>query len=201
MLLFDEPLSNLDAKLRERVRFELVELQKKLKIPAIYVTHDQAEALVISDRIAVMNRGRIEQIGTPYEIYKRPKTPFVADFIGISNFLEGRVVGVDNEKGIATVEIKEGISLEGFLSRNVHKGSKAIISIRPENIRLAQKEGVNVVESKVVKKTFLGDSYDYRLVLGDIELRMKTGPEVELEVGQIVKVELKECIVFPKERR
>ena len=93
ILLFDEPLSNLDATLREHMRFEIKALLGKLKITAIYVTHDQNEAMVIADRVAVMNRGRIEQIGSPEDVYYRSKTDFVAQFIGLANVLDGEVIG------------------------------------------------------------------------------------------------------------
>src|SRR5207248_7692113 len=93
LLLLDEPLSNLDAKLRERMRFELKRLQRDLGITTVYVTHDQSEALALSHAIAVMNRGRIEQIGTPREIYERPLNQFVADFVGTTNFLDATVSG------------------------------------------------------------------------------------------------------------
>src|SRR5690606_30676044 len=93
ILLFDEPLSNLDAKLRERMRFELIDIQSRLGIPAIYVTHDQAEAMVMSKRIIVMDSGNVAQSGSPEEIYEQPASRFVAEFIGLSNFVEARVLG------------------------------------------------------------------------------------------------------------
>ncbi len=95
LLLLDEPLSNLDAKLREKMRFELKRLQRELKITTVYVTHDQSEALALSHQIAVMNEGRIQQIGTPRDIYERPANQFVADFVGSTNFIDGTVVGRD----------------------------------------------------------------------------------------------------------
>jgi len=116
-LLFDEPLSNLDAKLRESVGFELGGLQKRLGITSVYVTHDQAEALVISDRIGIMNRGRILQVGTPMEIYERPTCKFVADFIGITSFINGKVIDVDNE-GLATIETDDGLVIKATPSKS-----------------------------------------------------------------------------------
>ena len=103
VLLLDEPLSNLDAKLREEMRFEIKELVTRLGITAVYVTHDQAEALALSDRVAIMNRGRLEQVGTPEEIYEQPQSRFVAEFIGLSNFLEGRIEAVDGATMRVTV--------------------------------------------------------------------------------------------------
>src|SRR4051812_9184764 len=109
LLLLDEPLSNLDAKLREKMRFELKRLQRELRITTVYVTHDQSEALALSHAIAVMNRGRIEQIGTPREIYERPVNPFVADFVGSSNFLDATVRALDAASGFYRVESALGI--------------------------------------------------------------------------------------------
>src|SRR6185437_15703769 len=103
LLLLDEPLSNLDAKLRERMRFELKRLQRELGVTTVYVTHDQSEALALSHAIAVMNRGRIEQIGTPRDVYERPVNQFVADFVGTTNFLEATVSGSDGAAGFYRV--------------------------------------------------------------------------------------------------
>ena len=97
LLLLDEPLSNLDAKLREHMRFELKRLQRELGITTVYVTHDQSEALALSHEIAVMNEGRIQQIGSPRDIYERPRSQFVADFVGTTNFLDGTVVAADRD--------------------------------------------------------------------------------------------------------
>src|SRR3954463_8391990 len=108
LLLLDEPLSNLDAKLRERMRFELKRLQRELGITTVYVTHDQSEALALSHAIAVMNRGRIEQIGTPREIYERPLNQFVADFVGTTNFLDATVSGADGAAGYYRVRCELG---------------------------------------------------------------------------------------------
>ena len=105
ILLFDEPLSNLDAKLRDKVRIEIRELQQNLGITSIYVTHDQAEALVISDRIVVINRGRVEQIDEPYRLYRKPETSFVADFIGAANIGKGKVLGIED----SFYEVETGI--------------------------------------------------------------------------------------------
>ncbi len=107
VLLFDEPLSNLDAKLRVVMRDEIRKVQKEVGITAVYVTHDQSEAMAMSDKVVVMNEGRIEQIGTPEEIYQKPRTKFVADFIGVANFVETEVVDVHN--GEASVKL--GIAL------------------------------------------------------------------------------------------
>src|SRR4029079_11630046 len=111
VLLFDEPLSNLDAKLRAEMRVELRALQRRLRITSVYVTHDQEEALAISDRVIVMHVGGIEQIGTPEDVYQRPRTRFVADFVGSANLIEGRVTGAAND-GAVRFESTGGMVLQ-----------------------------------------------------------------------------------------
>lgn len=149
VLLLDEPLSNLDAKLRVRVRTEIRQLQQQLGITAVYVTHDQEEALAISDRIAVMDRGRILQIGTPLEIYHRPANRFVADFVGLANFVEARVV----EAG--RVETQGG-------TLAVHDGAQSgtvTLLLRPEAIRLHRQppnQTSNILRGRITSMSFLG---------------------------------------------
>jgi ABC-type Fe3+/spermidine/putrescine transport system ATPase subunit len=141
LLLLDEPLSNLDVKLREQMRVELKLLQARLGLTLIYVTHDQSEALSLSDRIAVLNRGRIEQIGTPRELYERPETPFVRDFLGKSVTLSGRVRSLAN--GRAAVELAgDGGSVIDCaipVGLDLVPGREVEISVRPEAVRLADK--------------------------------------------------------------
>lgn len=196
ILLFDEPLSNLDAKLRESVRFELVELQKGLGIPSVYVTHDQAEAMVISDNIALMNKGKIEQIGTPQEIYKNPQNPFVADFIGASNFLPCSVMSIDKENGSAKVELSDGTIIFGVATREVTEGSQATISIRPENIEPVRSGCEKNVKCIVRRRTFLGDVYDYGVEISGKLVRMKTLPNIMLDEDERIEVKIQEGIIF-----
>jgi iron(III) transport system ATP-binding protein len=196
ILLFDEPLSNLDAKLRESVRFELVELQKGLGVPSVYVTHDQSEAMVISDNIALMNKGRIEQIDTPYEIYKHPQNPFVADFIGASNFLPCSVIGIDRENGKAEVELSDGTRIYGAATREVTEGSKAVISIRPEDIEPVKSGGEREVKCIVRRRTFLGNVYDYGLEISGKLVRMKTLPYIKFDEKAEIAVNIQEGVVF-----
>ena len=155
VLLMDEPLSNLDAKLRVEMRTVIKKLQKRLGITTIYVTHDQEEALAISDRIAVMKDGNIMQIGTPAEIYAKPENPFVAGFIGVSNFVDCEV----KEKG--TVDIKGEIEIKVPL-RKEYKGP-ATLSARPEQLFFS-KEGM---PGKITLSTFLGDYIEYEVLLDD----------------------------------
>ena len=123
LLLLDEPLSNLDAKLRELMRFELKRLQRELKITTVYVTHDQSEALALSHHIAVMNAGRIQQIGTPREIYERPQTQFVADFVGTTNFVDGTVTARDTDEHYYIVATELGV-LRSFSVDSVQPGDR-----------------------------------------------------------------------------
>jgi len=194
ILLLDEPLSNLDAKLREEMRFELKELQRKLGITAVYVTHDQAEALALSDVIAVMNAGRIMQLGTPKEIYEEPANMFVADFIGKINFLEGYLEEI-LEGGYVLVRIGS-LYLKAYTRRIREKGP-VVVGVRPNHIRITAKkpEGdqVNVLEGTIIRGTYLGEIYDYRVrVTGDLVLRVEE--EEMYDAGSRV------FLVFPAEK-
>ncbi len=195
-LLFDEPLSNLDAKLREQVRFELRKLQKELKITSVYVTHDQAEAFAICDRIAIINKGKIQQIGTPEEIYNRPETVFVAEFIGITRFIKGKVEDiVDESKGIVRVLAEDGLELYSWANLDkVKKGSKVVVAVRPDFISLASKESKerNVFKAKVELATYEGDVMDYEIRIGQWRLRFKTPPMYKFQPGQEIYVKLHE---------
>ncbi len=192
VLLMDEPLSNLDAKLREEMRFEVRELQKKLSITTVYVTHDQAEALAISDRIAVMNRGKIVQVGSPSEIYDNPANQFVASFIGISNFIEGELEAVEGEYGVVRLENGERVTcrLSPNLLSEGRTSGKVLIVVRPENIELAKEGSENILETKVTRKIYLGNTVDYRVDLDGIELRLLLPPERDFKVGEKVRISL-----------
>ena len=159
VLLMDEPLSNLDAKLRVQMRSVIKKLQRRLGITTIYVTHDQEEALAISDRIAVMKDGNIMQIGTPNEIYAKPQNPFVAGFIGVSNFMDCQCEG--GEDGFAKVTIQGELSISVPV-RKAYTG-KAKISARPEQLFFSS-EGM---PGKVLFSTFLGDFIEYEVELDD----------------------------------
>jgi len=158
VLLMDEPLSNLDAKLRVQMRTVIKKLQHRLGITTIYVTHDQQEALAISDRIAVMKEGCIMQIGTPNEIYAKPKNPFVAGFIGVSNFLDCEISGPQDN---ADVSIKGEMDMHMRLQKEYH--GKAQISARPEQLFFAT-EGM---PGTILFQTFLGDFIQYEVHLED----------------------------------
>src|SRR5512132_1166290 len=145
LLLLDEPLSNLDAKLRHHLRFELKRLQRELKITTVYVTHDQSEALALSHEIAVMSEGRILQIGSPRDVYERPANPFVADFVGSTNFLDGSVLGPDGSDGRYRVRTEIG-DLTVLATETLRADDKVLLSVRPEDVELQESrpDGLNV---------------------------------------------------------
>ncbi len=157
ILLFDEPLSNLDAKLREQMRIEIRRLQKALGITSVYVTHDQSEAMSISDRVVVMRGGRIEQVGSPLELYAKPRNRFVADFIGKANFIEGR-------------PSPEGIEIGGrhFLrtERTPRRESSLSIVVRPEAVALSREGGD--FTAQITRTTFLGTLVEYEVDCGGL---------------------------------
>jgi ABC-type Fe3+/spermidine/putrescine transport system ATPase subunit len=193
VLLLDEPLSNLDAKLREEMRFEIRYLIDRLKITAVYVTHDQAEALALSDRVSVMNAGHIEQVGTPDEIYDFPQSRFVADFIGLSDFLAGTVSAVHVEEATAAVTV-DGLEIYVSAAPEMSPGRDVLLFIRPNDVELlpaAHESGTNIFEGVVDKMTYLGDRSDYRIVVGEgLELRVQTDGKVRFDEGENVKVHL-----------
>jgi iron(III) transport system ATP-binding protein len=185
ILLLDEPLSNLDAKLREQMRLELKRLQRTLGITTVYVTHDQSEALALSDEIAVFDAGRIIQRGSPQEIYRQPKSPFVADFVGSANFLPGTVRGADG--GLTEVETAYGIMRCQF-AEPIAAGAKGLVTARPEDIMLfaaAPPDGLNVLHGTISNRVFLGEVVDYIIDLGDRELRARIRAD-EFRIGQAV---------------
>ncbi|MBR4081796.1 MAG: ABC transporter ATP-binding protein, partial [Clostridia bacterium] len=160
LLLLDEPLSNLDAKLRESMRFEIKEIQSKLGITVVYVTHDQTEAMAMSDRIIVINRGVIQQIGTPEDIYKRPANQFVADFVGKVDFLS-----VNAQGGcLAFKDIDQAIPYKG------DKSGSLVFAVRPENVKIGKADSYNpngdCLRGKLTTCFYLGDVYDCRVDLG-----------------------------------
>ncbi|UJF17986.1 ABC transporter ATP-binding protein [Vibrio sp. SS-MA-C1-2] len=173
VILFDEPLSNLDAKLRESVRFEIRALQKKYNLTAIYVTHDQAEALAMSDKIVVLNKGSIEQIGTPDEIYYQPKNRFVADFIGSANILKAFVAKTDAEN-IYTVETELGSFT--VYSEETPQADEIFISWRPEDVETAVVGQENSFSVNVKNMAFMGHVTDLIVEGGntnDLEMRIQ----------------------------
>lgn len=190
VLLLDEPLSSLDANLREKMRFEIKELQRKLGITTLYVTHDQEEALALSDRLAIMKNGKIHQIGTPEQIFEQPKTKFVATFIGLSNFIGGRV------KLIKPVVLDIGSSVELTISplEPVKIGEKKLIFIRPNDVEFFSEEKTdptNTFDGIIKRVTYLGDKIDYLVHLNrELEIRVQTKVALRFKKGERVRVHL-----------
>ena len=183
LLLLDEPLSNLDAPLREELRFELQRLQRELGVTSVYVTHDQAEALALSSVVAVMREGRIEQTAQPRELYRRPVSAFVADFIGTSNLIEAVVEnGTD---GSYSVRTSAGPLRAGSAERFA-PGSTVLVAVRPEDVRL---DG-DGWPGRVREQAFLGDAVDLVVAVGDLELRVRCAPGTAPAPGAQVSVVL-----------
>jgi spermidine/putrescine ABC transporter ATP-binding subunit len=194
ILLMDEPLSNLDAKLREQMRFEIKDLQAQLNITTIYVTHDQEEALALSNSIAIMNEGKIHQVGTPKEIYEEPRTKFVADFIGLANFIKGVLTEFDS-LGSAVVLSEDVGQLMVPSSHDLRKGGELLVFIRPNDIQLLDPDDEraedNAFEGLIEKATYLGDKVDYRIrASNNLELRVQVGGMSKYTRGDKVKVHL-----------
>ncbi len=190
VLLLDEPLSNLDANLREEMRFEIRRLHDEFRITTVYVTHDQAEAMVTSDRIAVMNQGQIEQLDDPRTLYTRPKTRFVAGFIGRSNFMDGTCTGSQIAFEVFAVPraaIENGFTLSG----------RVTFSVRPQSMRLNRTPSAQVssrpqVEVKVIERAYLGEFWDYVVVpaTGSTRLRVTAPPLDVYRTGDTAWLEL-----------
>jgi len=203
VLLLDEPLSNLDAKLREQMRLEIKELQERLKITTLYVTHDQIEALAISDFIAVMNAGRLLDVAVPQDVYFRPQTRFTADFIGLTNILRGRVKTLKD--GVGEVETKLG-RLKSPLPAGSQTGDEVLIFVRPEDVQVLKQrpEGSgNVFEGKIKALIFLGEMLDCQIEAGSELIRARLHPKSKLGEGERVYFELAQeaLISIPREKR
>ena len=198
LLLLDEPLSNLDAKLRERMRFELKRLQRDIGLTMVYVTHDQDEALALSDRIAVMRSGEIVQSGAPREIYQRPASRYVADFIGTTNFIEG-VIERTTSGGAQAVRTPWG-ELEARPAAPLAAGTQVVVSVRPEHVRLHQAppEGVDAFAGKVESLEFLGDHTDLEIKVGDTLLIARADPSFFHAPGATVYFSMagEDCTLF-----
>ena len=168
LMLFDEPLSNLDAKLRESTRVEIRNLLKKMDVTAIYVTHDQEEALTISDRIAVMNGGKIEQITEPAYLYTRPATRFIAGFVGHANFIDGTVQSVTAGDIRVTALSGKTVFLKQIPEKHVAAGDNVSLIIRPENVRICtEANGRNIFRGTILARIYLGSTVRYIVDCGE----------------------------------
>jgi iron(III) transport system ATP-binding protein len=199
VLLFDEPLSNLDAKLRAEMRIELKELQRRLGITSVYVTHDLEEALAISDRIVVMRDGIIEQIGTSAEIYDLPRNRFVADFVGSANLIRGRRREDLERDGMVVLETAAGAQVHGTASGR-HAGADILFSVRTVHVQLTRERpsaATNVWPVRVRRRVFQGDLTQYHVDWGDGELvvRSTAGGLSEGEAAY-VSVEPRHCVLL-----
>ncbi|MBW1997393.1 MAG: ABC transporter ATP-binding protein [Deltaproteobacteria bacterium] len=189
VLLLDEPLSNLDAKLREELRFEIKSLVKRMGITSIYVTHDQAEAMVISDRIVVMDSGNVVQVGTAQEIYERPANRFVADFIGTMNFIPGQVVQVLQDKGAVYVrtEFSEKMICRVPDQMTATLEKEVYASIRPEDVEVFSKPPQareNVFRGTIVHKAYLGSFLSFFIRVNGTMIRVQVPQHLPHEEGQ-----------------
>ncbi len=190
VLLLDEPLSNLDANLREEMRFEIRRLHEAIKITTVYVTHDQAEAMATSDRIAVMNQGRIEQVDAPYIVYSRPKTRFVAGFIGRTNFVTARREGEN--------VVFDGFALhKDWFREGLPGGPEITFSVRPQSLKLER--GNPTIDASrvpiaggVTQRTFLGEHWDYtfRPQQSGLDLKVSAPPSEVFEIGEVATLVL-----------
>ncbi|HTN97709.1 MAG TPA: ABC transporter ATP-binding protein [Nordella sp.] len=188
VLLFDEPLSNLDARLRRKMREDIREIQLKLGLTSVYVTHDQEEALAVSDKIVVMNKGRIAQEGTPADLYERPAAAFVADFIGSANLVPGEIVARDKREKSVTVMLGK---MKLVLRDNGMAGDKVFLVIRPSGVTLAGTAGkTDGLPAKVERATYLGSHWEYTVeaagqpifVIQPVGKRFAAGDRVDMEL-------------------
>jgi iron(III) transport system ATP-binding protein len=193
VVLFDEPLSNLDAKLREQMRVELVRLQREVGITSIYVTHDQSEALVMSDRVVVMDKGVIQQIGDPQTIYARPANTFVANFIGVANLMDGTCLGREGEFCGLEIPLGEGRApahVRAAGAEGAVKGQRLILSLRPEDITLHLKASDagngNLLQGEVIDTVYLGNFLECRVRVGRYEVGIQIDHYERLSLGQTV---------------
>jgi iron(III) transport system ATP-binding protein len=195
ILLLDEPLSNLDANLREEMRFEIRRLHEEFGITTLYVTHDQAEAMVISDRIAVLDRGRVAQVGTADELFHRPRTRFVAEFIGKTNVVDGVAIGPDRvAHGKLTLPVAGG---------GLTPGAPVALSIRPHQIDVVEPTEPGALPGTVQRVSFLGETVDYQVAIADsdIVVRVTAPSQRRLRPGEVVglRIEPSACVVLVDE--
>jgi iron(III) transport system ATP-binding protein len=202
VLLLDEPLSNLDAKLRNQMRWELKELQRRLGTTTLYVTHDQIEALAISDEIALMNRGRIVQLGTPREIYASPANEFAADFIGAANLIHGRLVGTTDAEGRTRVETPVGTLVATQKWQGSQNEKDVLIAFRPEQVAIFSRgqpaATENVLRGELQGFTYLGESTELHVVVGEQMIQAKGEPNMALQRGAelYLHIPIEDCLVI-----
>jgi len=186
VLLLDEPLSNLDAKLRLEMRQEITRIQKELKITTVYVTHDQEEALSISDRIAVMRTGAIQQIDSPKRIYASPNNAFIADFIGQCSFIHGTVTDINQ---YVVIKSEVGATLKALKAFDLKVSESVVCAIRPENFRINKpEEEHNVLDCEVINVLFLGKANRVYAKVGDLRILAELPTDVDIAIGEPIKL-------------
>jgi len=202
LLLLDEPLSNLDAKLREAMRFELKRMQREVGLTTVYVTHDQSEALALSHEIAVMSEGHIVQIGSPRDIYERPRNKFVADFVGNTNFIGGSIASAAAGNGRCRVSTVLG-ELNVQCVENLAKDTPVVVSVRPEDVELSEAAPTaepddNLCRGAVIAKVFLGDYLDFQVKVGESVLLARVHPSLRTPVGDPINVRMRaeKCVAI-----
>ena len=198
VLLLDEPLSNLDAQLRAEMRFELKSLVKRLGITTIYVTHDQLEALTMSDQVAVMHSGKIVQVSSPRDLYRQPKDRFVAGFIGTSNFFEGTVLTVGNGDRPSSVDIGIG-TLHCFLPEKTNPGGKVVLAMRAEHFQVfleRPRDSENILSGKISNLLFLGESLECHIEVKGQLVHVKAPADLAIEDGHdvFIRVPPERCV-------
>jgi iron(III) transport system ATP-binding protein len=194
-LLLDEPLSNLDAKLREEMRNELKQLTSSLGITTLFVTHDQLEALTLSDQVAVMDSGRLVQYGPPREIYEAPRNRFAAEFIGSANFFEGTVTEAVESGGVTGVETAQGV-LRCTAAEAVPKGARVAVAVRPENVTLhaggaPAGEDANVLSGTVRSVVYLGNTLDCQVEVSGALVKADVHPGEAVRENDAVALSFK----------
>jgi len=192
ILLLDEPLSNLDAKLREQMRVEIRALQRKLGLTVLYVTHDQAEAMTLSDRIAVVNGGHFEQIGTPEEVYENPATPFVAEFLGRVVSLEGKIA---RSPAGCWIEFPNGAgrcALANAMADSLADGAPARVITRPENVEIcaAGRPAQNQLAATIEQVAYLGERFEYHVKAAGVSFVLFAPKKQRFHAGEIVQLAL-----------
>jgi iron(III) transport system ATP-binding protein len=211
VLLFDEPLSNLDARLRLEMRSELRRIQRRTGLSSIYVTHDQAEALAVSDWIVVMKEGRIVERGRPLDIYRYPRHVFTAEFIGTTNLIPGSVTEVEAATGRAGVMTALGRVVGIDPSRRLAAGAKVRVSIRPEDLSAREPAAgaadtanapINTFEGRLIFAIFAGVAVEAEIRCGGVNLQCLLNREADLTPGRAITLSAKPdaCLVLPEER-
>jgi iron(III) transport system ATP-binding protein len=190
LLLLDEPLGHLDAKVRNELRYEIRRMTKDLELTAIHVTHDQSEAMAISDRIAVMKKGKVLQVGTPQELYMNPQSIFVAHFIGGANFLEGYIAEAEGKT--STIELRGGVKVQA-INKGLSKGERVVLAVRPEifTIKKGKAMGENSIPGVIERVTFEGTNIRYEVRLENQDLIVVVMPSLTCEwfnIGEKVTV-------------